>query len=170
MVSELTSAPIPPLRADDHVRGPADASLAIVYGDLTCAQCALAAQSLRTAPVRVAFRHLALARRHRRAVPVAIAAEAAARQGAFWDFHDVLMADQGRLDDPYLWARCEVLGLDVERFESDRRDPSLAARVARDTRDALRGGAVTTPTLVLPDGTLHPGAPDPTLLARIAMA
>src|SRR5829696_8217276 len=97
--------------------------------------------------VRVAFRHLALRARHRRAVPLAQAAEAAARQGAFWPLHDGLYADQGRLDDPHLWARCEALGLDVERFEADRRDPAVAERVARDVREALRCGATATPSL-----------------------
>ena len=85
--------------------------------------------------MRVAFRHLALRARHRRAVPLAQAAEAAARQGAFWPLHDALYADQGRLDDPHLWARCEPLGLDVERFDADRREPAAAERVARDVRD-----------------------------------
>jgi protein-disulfide isomerase len=80
-------------------------------------------------------------------VALAQAAEAAARQGAFWALHDALYADQGRLDDPHLWAHCETLGLDLERFQADRRDPAIAERVRRDVRDALRAGATTTPTL-----------------------
>ena len=93
------------------------------------------------------FRHFALKAKHERAVALAQAAEAAARQGAFWALHDALYADQGRLDDPHLWAHCGALGLDVERFQSDRRDPAIAERVRRDVRDALRAGATTTPTL-----------------------
>ena len=112
---------------------------------------ARAARSTRSAcareGARVVFRHFALKAKHERAVALAQAAEAAARQGAFWAFHDALYADQGRLDDPHLWARCETLGLDLERFEADRRDPAIAERVRRDVRDALRAGATTTPTL-----------------------
>ena len=78
---------------------------------------------------------------------LAQAAEAAARQVAFWALHDALYADQGRLDDPHLWAHCETLGLDLDRFQADRRDPAIAERVRRDVRDALRAGATTTPTL-----------------------
>ena len=48
-------------------------------------------------------------------------AEAAARQDAFWEMHDALFADQGRLEGPHLWTRAELLSLDVERFEADRR-------------------------------------------------
>jgi protein-disulfide isomerase len=150
--SDLRSAPVPPLRDDDHVRGPAGAPVVLLYGDFTCPRCAPAAQRLEAAGVvRVAFRHFALRAKHRRAVALAHAVEAAARQGAFWAMHDSLFADQGRTDDPHLWARCEELGLDVERFEADRRDPLVVERVARDVRDALRAGATATPTLWAPE-------------------
>jgi protein-disulfide isomerase len=146
--ADLRSAPVPPLREDDHVRGPDSAPLVLFYADFTCPRCALVAHRLREAgDLRVVFRHLALRARHRRAVPLAHAAEAAARQGAFWALHDSLYADQGRLDDPHLWERCEELGLDVERFEADRRDDAIAVRVTRDVRDALRAGATSTPTI-----------------------
>jgi protein-disulfide isomerase len=146
-MSDLRSAPVPPLRDDDHVRGDEGAPLVLFYGDFACPRCAVEAQRLRAQGARVAFRHLALKAKHERAVPLALAAEAAARQGAFWAFHDALYGDQGRLDDPHLWARCEALGLDLDRFQADRRDPAIAERVRRDVRDALRAGATTTPTL-----------------------
>ena len=146
-MSDLRSAPVPPLRGDDHVRGPDGAAVVVFYGDFACPRCAVEALRLRGEDVRVVFRHFALKAKHERAVPLALAAEAAARQGAFWAFHDALYEDQGRLDDPHLWARCEALGLDVERFQADRRDPAIAERVRGDVRDALRAGATTTPTL-----------------------
>jgi protein-disulfide isomerase len=147
-MSDLRSAPVPPLRDDDHVRGGADAgALVIFYGDFACPRCAVEALRLHAEGARVAFRHFALKAKHERAVALAQAAEAAARQGAFWAFHDALYADQGRVDDPHLWAHCEALGLDLERFQADRRDPAIAERVRRDVRDALRAGATTTPTL-----------------------
>ncbi len=45
---------------------------------------------------------------------------------------DSLYADRGRVDDPHLWERAERLGLDLERFEADRRSDAVAARVRRD--------------------------------------
>ena len=149
---EMSSAPAPALRDDDHVRGPEDGPLLLVYADFTCPRCAVAHERLRDAPVRRVFRHLALRAKHPRAVALARAAEAAAAQGAFWPFHDALYADQGRQDDPHVWALAERLGLDLERFEADRRGEDAAARVESDTRDALRAGAMHTPTLFLPDG------------------
>ena len=97
---------------------------------------------------------------------LAHAAEAAALQGAFWEMHDSLYADQGRLDDPHLWERCRRLGLDLERFERDRRSGVVAERVERDFRAGIRAGVVTTPALFV-DGTMHAGVPDEALLSRL---
>jgi len=146
-MSDLRSAPVPPLRDDDHVRGGDEGAVVVFYGDFACPRCAVEALRLRAEGARVAFRHFALKAKHERAVALAQAAEAAARQGGFWAFHDALYADQGRIDDPHLWALCETLGLDLDRFQADRRDPAIAERVRRDVRDALRAGATTTPTL-----------------------
>lgn len=146
-MTELRSAPVPPLRDDDHIRGPETGPLIFFYGDFACPRCAVEALRLREEGARVVFRHFALKAKHERAVPLALAVEAAGRQGAFWAFHDALYEDQGRMDDPHLWARCERLGLDLDRFQADRRDPALAERVRRDVRDALRAGATTTPAL-----------------------
>jgi protein-disulfide isomerase len=166
-MGDLSSAPLPPLGADDHVRGPEGARLVLVYGDYECPYCAALELRLRELPVRVAFRHFPVRSAHPRAFPAACAAEAAGRQGAFWPMHDALFADQGRLEDPHLWARAERLGLDLGRFEADRRDAAIAARIAADFRGGVRAGVPTTPTLFL-DGVRHPGRPDEATLARLA--
>lgn len=149
------------------MRGPEGAPLVIVYADFECPRCALAAARLEAAQVRVCFRHFPLASKHPRARAAAAAAEAAAAQGAFWEMHDALFADQGRLDDPHLWARAERLGLDLERFETDRRGAAAAARVEADFRGGIRAGVATAPTVVGPDGWLSPGVPDRKWLTRL---
>jgi protein-disulfide isomerase len=147
-MGDLTSAPIAGPRPEDHVRG--DGELVIMYADFSCPRCAVAALDLQASGARVVFRHFALKARHPRAVALAHAAEAAGAQGAFWAFHDALFADQGHLDDPHLWARCERLGLDVARFDVDRRRPEVIARVARDLREGMRAGVTATPALLRP--------------------
>jgi protein-disulfide isomerase len=144
-MDDLRSAAVPAVRDDDHVRG--EGRPVAFYADLTCPHCAVAHQRLLAEGAKVAFRHLALKARHPRALALAHAAEAAAAQGAFWEFVDATYADQGRLEDPHLWARAEELGLDVERFDADRRTAEVAARLPRDVKDALRAGATGTPTL-----------------------
>ena len=151
-MTDLRTAPVPGPRADDHVRGPVGAPVVLFYGDFACPKCALAHDRLRAAPLCVAFRHFALRAKHPRAVALAQAAEAAAAQGAFWELVDGLYGDQGRLEDPHLWARCEALGLDLDRFERDRRSDAVAERVKRDVTDALRAGATGTPTVWVAGG------------------
>jgi protein-disulfide isomerase len=165
--SGLGSAPLPPVGRDDHVRGPEDAALVVVYGDYECPFCAALEVRLREVPLRVAFRHFPVRASHPRALPAAYAAEAAARQDAFWPMHDALFADQARLDDPHLWARAQALGLDVARFEADRRSEAVAARVSADFRGGVRAGVPTTPTLFV-DGELHAGRPDAALWGRLS--
>jgi protein-disulfide isomerase len=128
----------------------------IVYGDYECPFCAAAEMRLRTLPLRVAFRHFPVRSSHPRAQAAAQAAEAAALQGAFWAMHDALFDDQGRLEDPHLWARAERLGLDVTRFEADRRSEAVAAKVRADFHGGVRAGVVTTPTVFV-DGERYSG-------------
>ena len=100
----------------------------IEYGDYECPYCAKTDRLLAGVPVRRVFRHFPVVSKHPRARVLAQAAEAAALQGAFWEMHDSLFGDQGHLDDPHLWRRAERLGLDLERFNRDRR--SLESRSA----------------------------------------
>jgi len=148
------------------VRGPAGARLVIVYGDYECPFCAAVDVRLHGLELRVAFRHFPVRSSHPRAQAAACAAEAAARQDAFWPFHDALFADQGRLEDPHLWARAERLGLDLARFDADRRSDAVAERVRADFRGGIRAGVATTPTLFV-DGERHAGRPDAALWAAL---
>ena len=161
----LGSHAIPPIGEDDHVRG--DGPLVVEYADLECPYCAKANELLSVRPVRRVFRHFPVVSKHPRARVLAHALEAAALQGAFWEMHGSLFADQGHLDDPHLWRRCEQLGLDLDAFERDRRSDRVAARVDRDFRSGVRAGVMTTPTL-FHEGRAYPGVPDADLLARLA--
>ncbi len=138
----------------------------VEYSDLECPYCAQASSMLDELSVRRVFRHFPVVSKHPRARVLAQAAEAAALQGCFWEMHDSLLADQGHLDDPHLWQRCERLGLDVDRFDRDRRSDVVAQRVDRDFRSGIRAGVTSTPTLFV-DGAAHPGVPDTALLKRM---
>jgi protein-disulfide isomerase len=156
-VTELRSAPVPEPGPDDHIRGPQGAPLVIEYADFECPFCAALHGRLEELEVRTVFRHFPVRSSHPRAWAAACAAEAASLQGRFWAMHDSLFADQGRLDDPHLWSRARVLGLDLDRFDSDRRSDEVLERVRGDFHSGVRGGVVTTPTLFeFSDGKAHP--------------
>lgn len=151
---------------DDHVRGPQRAPLVIVHADFECPFCAVLESRLDGLALRCAFRHFPVASKHPRAWPAAQAAEAAGYQGAFWAMHDALFADPARLEDPHLWERAKRLGLDLARFDADRRSAPVRARVQADFDAAVRGGVVTTPTVAV-EGVLYAGAPDAALMRRL---
>ena len=95
-----------------------------------------------------------MASKHPRAPALHAAAEAAGAQGAFFEMVDSLYEDRGHVDDPHLWQRVERLGLDLERFEADRRSDAVAARVRRDFESGIRAGVTSTPALF--DVPLYP--------------
>ncbi len=148
------------------MRGPPDGPLVIVYADYECPYCARTDLVLSELPVRRVFRHFPVPSKHPRARVLAAAAEAAALQGRFWEMHDALFADQGHLDDPHLWERVRRLGMDLDRFEADRRSEAVAERVQRDFRSGIRAGVATTPTLFIA-GEAYAGVPGRELLERL---
>jgi protein-disulfide isomerase len=121
---------------------------AILYLDLACPACAATWLEIRELPLRLCVRNFPLARKRPRAPALHAAAEAASLQheAAFWSMVDSVYRDHGHIDDPHLWARAEELGLDLERFERDRRSQGVAARVRRDFESGIRAGVVDTPT------------------------
>jgi protein-disulfide isomerase len=145
-MENLTSAPIPPVGPDDHVRGDGEEGL-IVYADLGCPHCAGAWRRLREETGRLVFRHFPVASKHPRSPALHAAAEAAARQGRCFEMLDSLYGDRGRVDDPHLWQRAEQLGLDLGRFEDDRRAPEIEARIKQDFLSGIRAGVAGTPAV-----------------------
>lgn len=158
-MTELRSAPVPDPDESDHIRGPAQAPLVIEYADFECPYCAAVSARLARCEARRVFRHFPVKSSHPRAWPAACAAEAAGRQGRFWEMHDLLFADPARLEDPHLWDRARRLGLDLERFDADRRSDAVSARVQRDFHSGVRAGVVATPSLFCA-GTMMSGSID----------
>ncbi|PFG41619.1 sodium/proton antiporter (NhaA family) [Isoptericola jiangsuensis] len=167
--------PVDPAR--DHVRGDDDAAHTVVeYLDFECPFCARATgmwKDLRDHfgdRVRYVVRHLPLDDVHPHARLAAVAAEAAHRQGRFWEMHDRLFANQSRLTADDLREHAVAVGLDLDRFDADLGDEALHARVVADMDSARASGARGTPTFFL-DGARHRGPHDAgTLIAALESA
>lgn len=142
---ELSSAPIPPLGPEDHVRG--EGEPIVVYADLGCPHCAAAWLEISSRPAAIAFRHFPVASKHPRSPALHAAAEAAGMQGTFFAMVDSLYADRAHVDDPHLWERVERLGLELGRFDEDRRSAAVATRVRRDFESGIRAGVTGTPAV-----------------------
>ena len=150
--------------ATDHARGVSGRRQLVVYGDFECPYTAAAMREIdrllgRGATFEVVFRHFPLRSIHPHAQAAAEAAEAAARQGRFWEMHDLLFRNQQRLEPADLRRFAERLGLDLERFETDLADPATKARIERDVATGLQSAVDGTPSLFI-DGLRYRGLRD----------
>ena len=149
----------------DHTRGGGGPQL-VVYRDSMLPYTAAAMQSISAllksgAEFQLVFRHFPLRSIHPHAGAAAVTSEAAARQGLFWEMHDVLFRSQRHLESADLRRYAERLSLDVARFESDLVDPAVAGTVAeRDIESGERSGVDGTPSLFI-DGIRYRGPRDP---------
>lgn len=159
----------------DHVRGPAHAPVMIVeYGDFECPYCGRAEPVVRellaeVAQVGYVWRHLPLTDVHPNAQLAAQAAEAAAKQDAFWPMHDLLFKHQDALTTPDLLGYAAELGLDPERFAEDLRAQPGRTRIAQDVESADQSGVSGTPTFFI-NGRRHHGAYDIDTLTKAVKA
>ncbi|MFI5696795.1 Na+/H+ antiporter NhaA [Kribbella sp. NPDC051586] len=171
-LQDLTD-PVDPER--DHIRGPETASVTLVeYGDFECPYCGRAESVVRDVlqddDLRFVWRHLPLSDVHPRAQIAAEVSEAAAAQGAFWEMHDLLLANQDNLQPTDLIGYARQLGLDADKLHDDVKRHVAAARVAQDVESADTSGVSGTPTFFV-NGQRHYGAYDvETLKAAIKVA
>ena len=133
-------------------RGNPEAKLAIVeFADYECPYCSRAEPTLARIRetygdrVRVVFKHMPLPG-HARAPAAHAAAEAAHRQGRFWEMHDRIFAEQRALTPEKYLEYAREIGLDLERFQRDLANPELSKRVAADSAEATTLGVTGTPS------------------------
>ncbi|MDI7269755.1 MAG: DsbA family protein [Myxococcota bacterium] len=153
-VDPLTDLPMVALpdRPDAPARGPQSAPIRIVvFSDFECSFCGRLAENIDQVRerygdlVRVAFRNFPLGF-HRRARPAAEAAMAAAAQGRFWEYHDLLFSDPRDISDETLRDHAKRIGLDLAAFQAALGAPAVAAAVDKDVRDGQAAGVTGTPT------------------------
>ncbi|MCR9163183.1 MAG: DsbA family protein [Nannocystaceae bacterium] len=140
---------------DAHTKGPADALVTIVmFSDFQCPFCGRANPTLDKIvkeygkDVRIVYKHNPLPF-HQKAVPAALASEAAGRQGKFWKMHDLLFDNQRALEDDDLLRYAKKLRLDRKRFRRDLKDQGLAQKVEDHQKQAAKLGARGTPSFFI---------------------
>lgn len=153
---------LPRLTDKDWTKGPASAAATILeYTDFQCSGCAgltaVLDQLLAKYPehLQIAFRHYPLTIHDKAALAVQ-AAEAAGKQGHFWEMHDALFSKQDAWvnfspEQFKKWAADQAgqLNLDVDQFRQDL-DSSDLSRLARDAYEQNAAlGMPGTPFLVI---------------------
>jgi protein-disulfide isomerase len=87
------------------------------------------------------------------------AAMAAKNQSKYFEFHIALMGSRGRLSDAKVMSLAKEVGLDVQRLQTDMKDPAIEAYLDETLQLANALGIRGTPAFVIGD-TLVPGAID----------
>ena len=110
--------------------------------------------------LRVIYRNFPLAI-HAHAKEAAFAAEAAARQGRFWQMHDLLYREQAvwskSTDARALFnAYAGMLQLDLGRFKEDMDSSDVQQQVENDQQRGAEIGVKTTPTIFLNNEVVPP--------------
>ncbi len=151
---------------DDPVMGDEDAPVTIVeFSDFQCPFCKKANDEalnlvkedyVKTGKVKLVFRDFPL-EFHPEAELAALAAECADEQGKFWEYHDVLFANQDSLGDAKYKAWAEELGLDTEQFNDCYKSLKYLDDVRGDMADGQKYGVSGTPAFFV-NGRLISGA------------
>jgi protein-disulfide isomerase len=148
---------IPVVDAQTRIRGATEAKYTLVeYADFECPYCATAhdtVEELRKRygnDLRFVFKHLPLPF-HSRAMPAAQWLEAVAIESpeAAWRFHDILFANQEKLDLEFFQKTAAGLGLDVKKIENLAASQIVKDRIAADIDEANRFGFNGTPAFLL---------------------
>lgn len=144
---------------NDHIRGDKDTPVTImIYADFQCPACAIENQLMSRAWVSIrdkahlVFRHYPITDAHPNAWTASLFAEAAGRQGRFWEMHDTMFLNQT------LWAPLANpveefesyaldLNLDIEQLRQDLESDSVIQKVRNDQRGGTQSGVRSTPTV-----------------------
>ena len=142
------SADLPEVTDNDHIVGPADASVTmIVYDDFECPFCGRFQKTLIQAreeykdQVRFVFRHFPLSF-HQNASSAAVASECAAEQGKFWEFADALY-EQDNLGESVYKEVAKNLSLNMSDFNkciaSDKYDQKIKDQMQTGAAAGVKG-------------------------------
>lgn len=151
----------------DHYKGEGKKGVTLIeYGDFECPACYGFFPELKKIEqkygddITVIFRHNPLSRIHPNATAAHRAAEAAARQGKFWEMHDLLYQNQPS------WSReqsglttadaakrfedyAQQLGLDMDKFRADVQSEDIFNYIDSHLDSGVKLGVDSTPTIFL---------------------
>lgn len=149
----------------DPVLGPANGRVTlVVFGSFQCPGCQWFGRVVHRLnwqfrdTLTITFKHFPLDRKcnpalstdmQPQACAAAAAAEAANRQGAFWAYHDGLLASSLAASEPILQDIAHRSGVDMARWQVDRTSLEVRTKVRTDAALGMRLGVDGTPSVLL---------------------
>ncbi|MDO8430118.1 MAG: thioredoxin domain-containing protein [bacterium] len=146
--------------ATDQSKGNKESLVVLAeYSDFQCPACATYYPVVEKIieefgdKIQFVYRHFPLPQ-HQQAKLAAYAAEAAGRQGKFWEMHDLIFGGQkdwaGNKDSQEIFENyAKALKLDLEKFKQDLDSEEIKEKVNNDYKSGLNSGVNSTPTFFL---------------------
>jgi protein-disulfide isomerase len=139
-----------------RLRGNPNAPVTIVeFSDFQCPFCRTAEPTIKEVlekykdKVRFSYRDFPIERIHPLAKQAAEASRCAGEQGKFWEYHDLLYANQTRLDQTGLAEHARMIGLDMDQFSACLSSDKFKAAVDSDFQAGIRAGVSGTPAFYI---------------------
>lgn len=152
-----------PVTSSDWSKGPENARVTLVeYSDFQCPACGQYYPVIKRLgtefpnDLRIIYRNFPLREIHKNAQLAAQAAEAAGKQGKFWDMHDMLFNTQDSWEnsnDPadIFVSYAKSLSLNEEQFRNDMNSSEMKDRVNEDYDSGIKGNIQATPSFFIND-------------------
>lgn len=149
------------IQPTDRVVGDPDSGVVLIeYADFQCPGCASVFPALQQVKQEFegefafVFRHFPLTNIHPNAMAAHRAAEAAGKQGQFFEMHDILYARQQQWstvsDAPSLFeSYAEELQLNMDQYRTDVASQEVFDAISRDQDSGNQLGVNSTPTFLL---------------------
>ncbi len=149
----------PEVTANDHVVGTSTAPITLIeYSDFQCPACGIFYPTVEkyvreaSSTVRFVYRHYPLPQ-HKNALLTAQAAEAAGKQGKFWDMYRLLFENQKDWSDladlparQVLAGYASKIGLDMTQYTTDLDSADAKLTIRADYNAGAAIGVNSTPT------------------------
>ncbi len=159
--------PVSAIVVSDQIKGDHEAKIILIeYSDFQCPACAayqpIVKQLVEEFKDKIvfAYRHFPLSQ-HKNSESAALAAEAAGKQGKFWEMHDLIFEKQNEWSESQtaeeLFIKyAETLALNVEQFKKDFDLEEIADKIENDLISGERVGVNATPTFFLNGRKISP--------------
>ncbi len=147
----------------DWIKGNKESPIVLIeYSDFQCVACANYYPLLKELAsefgddVAFVYRHFPLRQIFPNAQIAGQAAEAAGKQGKFWEMHDMIFEGQrnwsrqrqGQAEETFA-SYAAALNLDIEQFKRDIHSKSVEDKVNSDYQSGVRAGVNSTPIFFL---------------------
>jgi protein-disulfide isomerase len=146
---------------DDWVKGNRDAKIVLIeYSDFQCPACGFYFPLFKKLEeefgenIAIVYRHFPLSSIHPNAKAAAYVAEAAGKQGKFWEMHDMLFSNQNKWSDKrnvdeIFVGYAQSLNLNIDQFKKDFSSKEIRQKIENSYQNALRLGLDSTPSFFL---------------------